>query len=458
MSSKTLQTNQKRKEYTKRRAGGHFPKCAIAGRRKVSPDQFQPLDIGILLEYSSMENMDNTNNKPKEIGKDIKDTTSALKELERAKAELLLLYEVSNAMRTTLELEQILYIILTAVTSHEGLGFNRAMLFLVNGKEKLLDGKMGIGPHSIEEATRIWRGIEEKKMALEDFINAYDNFKRDPNSKLHNLVKSIRIPLSEGHGILALTALEGMPFEVITEEARIRSEDKYLQILGMKYFVTAPLKAKDKVVGVILADNIFTQKSITKADIGMLNLFANHAGLAIENSRLYEETVYLSNTDWLTKLWNHGHFQVALANEVGRARETDAPLSLLMLDIDDFKNYNDKFGHVAGDFIIKEMAKVLVEASRKKDYVCRYGGEEFAIILPQTSKEDASYIAHRLREKILQYNFPNQENQPKKVFTFSCGISTFPKDAVDKDSLIKNADAALYQAKKSGKDRIISYE
>jgi len=402
--------------------------------------------------------MEDRNINPKDATKDHKDPNPILKELERARAELLLLYEVSNAMRTTLELEQILYIILTAVTSHEGLGFNRAMLFLANGKEKMLEGKMGIGPHNIEEATHIWKGIEESKMALEDLINAYDNFKRDPNSRLHNLVKSIRIPLNESQGVIALTALEGMPFEVITEEARLRSEDKYLQILGTKYFVTAPLKAKDKVVGVVLADNIFTQKPITKADVGMLNLFANHAGLAIENSRLYEETVYLSNTDWLTKLWNHGHFQVALSNEIARTRETDMPLSLLMLDIDDFKNYNDRFGHVAGDFIIKEMAKILIEASRKKDYVCRYGGEEFAIILPQTTKEDANHIAHRLREKVTQHNFPNQEHQPRKVFAFSCGISTFPKDAADKDSLIKNADAALYKAKKEGKDRIFMFE
>ena len=104
------------------------------------------------------------------------------------------------------------------------------------------------------------------------------------------------------------------------------------------------------------------------------------------------------------------------------------------------------------------MAKKLIEASRKKDYVCRYGGEEFAIILPQTTREDANHIAHRLREKVTQHNFPNQEHQPRKVFTFSCGISTFPKDAIDKDNLIKNADSALYKAKKEGKDRIMMFE
>ncbi|MEA3305325.1 MAG: sensor domain-containing diguanylate cyclase [Candidatus Omnitrophota bacterium] len=387
-----------------------------------------------------------------------KDIKGVMKDLERARAELWLLYEVSNAMRTTLEQEQILYIILTAVTSHEGLGFNRAMLFLTNEKENIIEGKMGIGPHSAEEANRIWKSIEEKKMALEDLINAYDNFKRDANSKLHNLVKGMRVPLNKNHGILALTILEGMPFEVMNEEAEQRTADKYLQILGTKYFVTVPLKAKDKVVGLILADNIFTQKPIAKSDIGLLSLFANHAGLAIENSRLYEKTVYLSNTDWLTSLWNHGHFQAILSKELAKARENDTHLSLLMLDIDDFKNYNDRFGHVAGDAVIRGIAKLLIEASRRKDYVCRYGGEEFAIVLPQTTKEDAGNIARRLRDNVLQHQFQNQEAQPKKVFTLSCGLAVFPQDGHNKNTLIKNADTALYKAKHTGKNKIVAYE
>lgn len=387
-----------------------------------------------------------------------KDIEKIMKDFEKARAELWLLYEISNAMRTTLELEQILYTILTAVTSHEGLGFNRAMLFLVNEKEGTLEGKMGIGPHSIEEATLIWKSIEEKKMALEDLINAYDNFKRDPNSKLHNLVKSMRIPLDESQGVLTLTVLEGMPFEVLNEDARKRVDDKYLQLLGAKYFVTVPLKAKDKVVGIILVDNIFTQKPITKSDISLLSLFANHAGLAIENSRLYEETVYLSNTDWLTKLWNHGHFQTVLSRELPKARENGTHLSLIMIDIDDFKNYNDRFGHVSGDVVIRGIADILVEASRKKDYVCRYGGEEFSIILPQATKEDAKNIAQRLRSKVRQRKFPKQEIQPQKVFTLSCGVATYPQDAHNKDSLIRNADAALLQAKRTGKDKIVLYK
>ena len=117
--------------------------------------------------------------------------------LEKMEKEFSMLYEISNAMRTTLKLDQILYIILTALTAHEGLGFNRAMLFLVNEKENVLEGVMGIGPHSAEEAGKIWSAVSTKKMTLEDFIASYDSFRKDSDSNLNNLVKGIKIPLRE---------------------------------------------------------------------------------------------------------------------------------------------------------------------------------------------------------------------------------------------------------------------
>ncbi|MDD5439623.1 MAG: hypothetical protein PHS37_05510, partial [Candidatus Omnitrophica bacterium] len=128
-------------------------------------------------------------------------------DLERTRRELSILYETSNLMRTTLNLNQIFYIILTALTSHEGLGFNRAMMFLVNETGDTLEGVMGIGPHSGEEANKIWRGIAQQNLTMEDIINSFDRFKADPESTLNTLVKGIKIPLNEKMGILALTIL-----------------------------------------------------------------------------------------------------------------------------------------------------------------------------------------------------------------------------------------------------------
>jgi len=378
-------------------------------------------------------------------------------ELERLNWEFALLYEVSNAMRTTLKLDQVLYIILTALTSHEGLGFNRAMLFLVNEKESVLEGIMGIGPHTAEEAGKIWHAISTSKMTLDDFIASYDKFKRDPESKLNSIVKGIKIPLREDMGILALTILEGMPFEITTAEARSLVDHAIQKALNTDFFVTIPLKAKDKVLGAILVDNVFNKKPITKSDVKMLTMFANHAGLAIENSRLYEETVYLSNIDWLTKLWNYGKFQQHLSLEVEKAKLNETSVSLVMADVDNFKLYNDSFGHIKGDEALKEIAIILQNKSRKFDIVARYGGEEFAIIMPNTSKENSRLFAERLRSEVERLYAEREGLVPENHLTISCGIATFPEDASTKDELVSRADLSLYEAKRAGKNRICLY-
>ncbi len=379
-------------------------------------------------------------------------------ELDRMEWEFSMLYEISNAMRTTLKLDQVLYIILTALTSHEGLGFNRAMLFLVNAKEGVLEGVMGIGPHSAEEAGKIWSYISSSKMTLEDFISAYDTFKRDPDSKLNTIVKGLKIPLREDMGILALTILEGMPFEITTDEAKKMVDPMLIRTLNTNYFVTVPLKAKDKILGAILVDNIFNKKPITKSDVRMLTMFANHAGLAIENSRLFEETVYLSSIDWLTNLWNYGRFQEALTLETRRAEIDETNLTLVMIDVDNFKDYNDTFGHLKGDAALREISRVLKNKSRKFDTAARYGGEEFAIIMPKTSKENARLFAERLRSEIEKiYSTTESPDGKDRCITISSGIATYPDDAETKDELISRADLALYEAKRSGKNRACLY-
>jgi len=374
-------------------------------------------------------------------------------ELERTKVELAILYEISNAMRTTLKLDEILYIILTGVTAHIGLSFNRAVLFLVNEKDNIIEGKMGIGPETGEEANRIWTQIEQEKMGLDDLINNYKFANNVTESGFNRQVRRLKITLQERNGgLLALGVLDGMPLHLTKETILNYKNDPVIQILSSEELAVVPLKAKDKVNGIILADNFITKKPITKDDIRMLIMLANQAGLAIENSQLYEKTVMRSHTDSLTDLWNHGYFQYLLQAELDKTKITRNPLSLIMLDIDDFKIYNDKLGHQAGDKILKDLALLLKDQSRKMDYVCRYGGEEFTVILPQTDKKEAFLIAERLRSDIEKQTFVHEEILPNKKLTVSLGLASFPEDGTSPSELLAYSDKALYQAKSKGKN------
>lgn len=374
-------------------------------------------------------------------------------EIERARTELAILYEISNAMRTTLKLDEILYIILTGVTAHIGLGFNRAILFLVNEKDALIEGKMGIGPENGEEANRVWRNIEQEQMDLEDLINAYKVSNNILESGFNRQIQHIRLPMHEQKGgLLAFSALEGMPLQLTRETIKNYANDTIIQMLNTEELAVIPLKAKDKVKGIIMADNHITRKPITKDDMRMLTMLANQAGLAIENSQLYENALIRSHTDSLTNLWNHGYFQHLLLLELEKAKANSLPLSLISLDIDYFKVYNDKLGHQAGDVILKDLSAVIKSHSRKMDFVCRYGGEEFTIILPQTEKKEAFSIAERLREDIARHIFTQEDILPNKKLTVSIGLSTYPEDGSSPSELISSSDKALYQAKHKGKN------
>jgi len=374
-------------------------------------------------------------------------------ELERTKIELSILYEISNAMRTTLKLDEILYIILTGVTAHIGLGFNRALLFLVNERDRIIEGKMGIGPETGEEANRIWNQIEEEKMDLEDLINAYKFSNNALESGFNRQVQHLKISLQDkNENLLTVAVLEGMPLHLTKETIQNYKNSPIIQILNSDELVLIPLKAKDKINGIIVADNFITKESITKDDIRMLTMLANQAGLAIENSQLYEKTVMQAHMDSLTELWNHGYFQYILQTELEKAKATGKSLSLIMLDIDDFKIYNDSLGHQSGDKILKELAMLLKDQSRKMDYDCRYGGEEFTIILPQTEKKEAFLIAERLRMDIEKHLFTHEEILPHKKLTVSLGLATFPEDGKLPSELITSSDKNLYQAKHKGKN------
>ncbi|MEA3488824.1 MAG: sensor domain-containing diguanylate cyclase [Candidatus Omnitrophota bacterium] len=372
---------------------------------------------------------------------------------KKARKELAMLSEITNAMMRSLELDQVFYTILTALTFREGLGFDRAILFLVNEEKQILEGKMGIGPHSAEEADKVWNRVDDERLTLDKLLTEYDKFKTDPESKLNSVVKSITIPLQEDMGILALTILEGMPFEINSEEAKSRVNDEIKQLLNMDLFVTVPLKTKDRTLGVILVDNISSGKLITNDNMRILFMFADHAALAIENSRLYEKTVHLSQTDWLTGLWNARYLNSVLGKKLEKAEKEEGSLGLLLIDIDNFKRYNDTLGHQEGDKAIKRVAQLLTRHSRSSDFVCRYGGEEFCIVMDRIDKTQARIIAERFRSEV-ENSFKHDDSIPGEVkLTISLGLAIFPVDAARKETLISKADQALYRAKKAGKNR-----
>jgi diguanylate cyclase (GGDEF)-like protein len=164
----------------------------------------------------------------------------------------------------------------------------------------------------------------------------------------------------------------------------------------------------------------------------------------------------LSILDGLTQVYNHRYIHELLARELDRALRYPQEFSILMLDIDDFKKFNDTFGHLSGDFALKAIAKIISASVRKVDLVGRYGGEEFLIILPHTNKEGACIAAQRVCAAVAQTELKDDRDTILGHLTASIGIATFPPDGKSKESIVKAADSALYQAKRDGKNRVIS--
>ena len=172
----------------------------------------------------------------------------------------------------------------------------------------------------------------------------------------------------------------------------------------------------------------------------------------IENLR--EEALRLSYTDDLTGIYNHRFFIEQLTREVERHKRYSTPLSLLMIDIDYFKHYNDTNGHLAGDEVLRGIAILIERGVRQTDIVARYGGEEFSAILTNTEREGALEFAERVRKNVSDTRFPNESAQPNKDLTVSVGVATFSSSISTLTDLIREADHALYRAKKGGRNRV----
>ncbi|MEO0142142.1 MAG: diguanylate cyclase [candidate division WOR-3 bacterium] len=330
------------------------------------------------------------------------DNTALYKRLAREAQETAILYEVGKTFISTLDFDQLLNNILKRLI--DTFGYLNLAIFLV----------------------------DEAKNELK--LRSYINY---PES-----VKNIKI----GIGVNGITGHVAATKEM--HYAADVSKDPYY-IPGVKEAkseVCFPLMIGEKLIGVLDVESPEIN-GFTPDDIRLLDTLSAQIAIALDNARLYEEAKRLSLTDPLTSLANRRSFDMFIDAEIKRAERYRRPFALLMIDFDNFKSYNDKFGHTSGDYILQKFSKILKESIRDVDFLSRYGGDEFVVVLPETDANFALLVAERMRKRI------ESENLEPRV-TLSIGVAMFPKDSRDKKTLINLADRACYEAKQMGGNRV----
>jgi len=213
--------------------------------------------------------------------------------------------------------------------------------------------------------------------------------------------------------------------------------------------VLLPLEIEDKPIGYLLASDILEK------DREKFNILAGQFLVAVRRALLYREIQELTITDSLTGAFSRRYFLERFQDEVRRAKKFKLNFSFLMSDVDHFKEHNDRYGHLVGDAILREVSKTIKENIRQIDFMGRYGGEELSIILTETNKEKALSVARRIRRTIAERKIRVYDEELR--VTISIGIATFPEDADKDEALLEKADSALYQAKQGGRNMVCVY-
>ena len=237
--------------------------------------------------------------------------------------------------------------------------------------------------------------------------------------------------------------------------SNIYKDDKFkisesIEELGLRMIMCVPLKTKENLLGAIYADSHSTSEHFTRLEEKIFETFAAQASVAIENRHLFDSSVH----DALTGLYNYGYLRARLEEEITRAARTkNDTISFIMLDLDNFKTINDSYGHLFGNSVLVKIAESIKKAVRKYDIAARYGGDEFAILLPGTDAHEARHLAQRLQKKITALRFTVGEETLS--ITSSIGISTFPVEKIiDSEDIIVEADHTLFVAKSKGGNQI----
>ena len=377
---------------------------------------------------------------------------------------------VTAAMLGTLDLDQILYVILSGITSGDGLGFNRAFLFLDDEAGRSLRVTMAVGPGSPEEARRIWERIDRDRLTLPDILPRYELYKRDETAHgLTRRLSSFHLPLS---GLEAIAAIDQRLW-IETQAPLVRVLARCLltrspfatnamtlvheidgpggEVLEFRDVAIVPLSVTDHLIGAILADNIYNSQPVDSEDLRRLHALGNLAALSIDRARLHAKTVRMAEVDGLTGVYNRRHYERELRRALETARRTGQQLSIAVFDLDHFKGYNDRYGHLVGDELLKDVGRLLRANVRQSDMVARYGGEEFVLLLADTGHEAAMQVAEKLRQIV---RCDALADGLVRGLTLSAGVATV-RGEESAEELFARADHALYAAKDQGRDRVV---
>ncbi|MCZ6855396.1 MAG: GGDEF domain-containing protein, partial [Gammaproteobacteria bacterium] len=280
-----------------------------------------------------------------------------------------------------------------------------------------------------------------------------------PDRSEDNFVLSKKVVASLGR----LRSLAAWKRRVTALEETYGAETYRILLYVLVHIDFSPLRAKAHWKNLVDVWEDFDRKTGAKLDLAVIAVhyfmrvqkqLTNPAVVEIKFLQLTEASVI---HDELTGVYNFRYFKNRIEQEINRVKRYDRGMSLLMIDVDDFKNFNDKNGHLEGNVALKKLAGILGKSVRDVDMVCRYGGEEFAVILPTTRKNGALTTAEKLRTRVERARFSGGANQPQGRVTISIGVATVPGDASNSEELIARADAALYRAKALGKNRVESF-
>ncbi|MCB9637727.1 MAG: GGDEF domain-containing protein [Myxococcales bacterium] len=360
---------------------------------------------------------------------------------------------MTRAMLSTLEFEQILYILLSGSTAGDGLNFNRAWLFLKDEEEPILRGKIAIGPASKEEAHRIWEALEAERFDLSALVKRYEAFEKDPDaSALSARMKEIEISLPPQR-----RSVFGRLLADVLEQAQpVFLNDEIVQLpqlrIPLKQVAFVPLCAEEQILGVLVVDNSYNLRPIEASELDILHTVANLAAIAVERARLHSRVRYLAECDALTGLLNRHVFEEKAREAFQQADAKKEALSLLMIDVDHFKQYNDRYGHLVGDALLRSLGKLLRGFFGEDALVGRFGGDEIVALLPKRNNTQALKEAERLRQTFAETGFGPEDSI---YATVTIGLASKLPRHDSFESMFLDADAAMYAAKRQGRDRVM---